>query len=73
MSNTILLSEKFERAAYGLANAMEHFQPRLDEPVAAFCRAIDKMVRIAGMQAANDERKHRGESMAYTEEDFQNA
>ena len=61
MNNPILQSEGFEKAAFALQLS-----------VAAFCRAVDKMGRIAGMQAENDQRKHRGEAMAYTESDFTN-
>ena len=74
MSNPILQSESFERAAYSLRQAFELFQRNgFDESVAAFCRSVDKMARIAGMQAENDNRKYRGEAMAYTESDFANA
>lgn len=66
MNNPILQSERFESAARSLVSAFE-------ESVAAFGRSVEKMVRIAGMQAENDQRKHRGESMAYSEQDFQNA
>ena len=73
MNNPILQSESFERAAYTLRQSFEVFQRNgFDESVTAFCRAVEKMARIAGMQAENDQRKHRGEAMAYTEGDFSN-
>jgi len=32
--------------------------------------AIEAMIRAMGMQAENDQRKHLGQSMAYTEDNF---
>lgn len=55
-----------------MSDALDRFHPRFDETVTAFCKAVDKMTRIAGMQAENDQRRHRGEAMAYTETDFLN-
>ena len=34
------------------------------------CRAMACSARVAGMQAENDQRKHRGESMAHGEPEF---
>ena len=44
------------------------------EQAAAFVivQAACAMAKIAGMQAENQQRVHRGESMAYTEIDFEN-
>jgi hypothetical protein len=35
-------------------------------------RAATAMIRALGMQAANDQRKHRGEAMAFDQVDFDN-
>ena len=66
-------NEQVVRMGYHLADVIEKSHPRFDETVAAFCRAVEKMTRVAGMQAENDQRKAVGASMAYTESDFANA
>lgn len=79
MSNPVLHSESFERAAYSLKHQMEHFSgsspiafdvERFERSVEVFRSSIDRMAAVLGMQAENDQRKVRGESMAYTESDF---
>lgn len=65
-------TERLERALYEMRDSLERFSPNFNETLTAFCRAVDKIVRVAGMQAENDQRKHRGEAMAYTEADFSN-
>lgn len=34
-------------------------------------KSVIKLGRFLGMQAENDQRKHRGEAMAFTQEDFE--
>lgn len=74
MNNPILNSEHFDRAAYALTRALDNFNRSgsLEEFVAKFERAVDKLARIMGMQAANDERKADGLSLAYDESSFNN-
>jgi Mn-dependent DtxR family transcriptional regulator len=38
-----------------------------------FSESVDKLTRILGMQAENDQRKACGHSMAYVEDDFLDA
>ncbi len=76
MDNPILHCESFQNAVRtfsGNAEVLQRALQAFDESVAAFCRAVDKQARVAGMQAENDQRKHRGEGMAYFESDFANA
>ncbi len=71
MSNPVLISESFERAAYAHKHAMESFRTdSFEESVRTFERSVDKLARILGMQAENDQRKAVGGSMAYVEDDF---
>ena len=73
MNNPILLSESFERAADAHRRAMDNFRvDGFEESVREFIRSIDKLQRILGMQAENDQRKHLGHSMAYDEGSFLN-
>lgn len=65
MSNPILQSQKFEQASDYLVNSMLDSLNQLRNQV-------DRIVRIAAMQAENQQRGHRGESMAYVEADFMN-
>lgn len=72
MSNPILNSESFERAAYSLSASMNSFNKygSFEDAVSRFERSVNKMQQILGMQAENDQRKATGSSMAYTENDF---
>lgn len=67
-----LLSDSFERAAHDLASSLDSFNTNgtLEESMRQFERSVDKLARVLGMQAENDQRKHLGHSMAYTEDDF---
>jgi hypothetical protein len=70
-------SEGFERAAFALRHALESFHG-IDTHQLMLCmnkfeESVTRMGRIAGMQAANDQRKAIGDTMAYTEQDFLNA
>ena len=74
MTNPILQSEGFERAAYTLQRSLDNFgHGNFDQSCLQFERAVDKLSRVLGMQAENDQRKHLGQSVAYTESDFHNA
>jgi len=74
MNHPVLQSESFERASYSLQRSLDNFgHGNFDESCTQFQRAVEKLGRILGMQAENDQRKHLGESMAYTESDFHNA
>lgn len=74
MSNPVLQSEGFERAAYALRSSLDNFSTsNFEDYVRVFERSVDRLARIAGMQAANDQRKQLGQSMAYTENDFASA
>jgi hypothetical protein len=74
VNNVNLLSERFERAAYSLKSAMEQFPGmNFTEAINQFERSVDKLARIYGMQAENDQRKVIGASMAYDEASFINA
>lgn len=71
MSNPVLQSESFERAAYALSHAMGAagaFQVAVQD----FTRAVDKLQTLMAMQAENDQRKVLGHSMAYDESAFLN-
>lgn len=72
MSNPILNSESFERAAYSLSASMNSFNKygSFEDAVMRFERSVNKMQQILGMQAENDHRKHCGNQVAYTESDF---
>ena len=71
MNNPVLISESFERAAYAHQHAMESFRADgFEESVRTFQQSVDKLARILGMQAENDQRKAVGASMAYVEDDF---
>ncbi len=80
MSNPILQSESFERAAHSLVSAFEQFSrngisgdiDRLELCTEQFRLSVDKLVTAMGMQAENDQRKVIGASMAYGESDFAN-
>jgi hypothetical protein len=73
-----LNSEQFERAAFSLVHAMDRFGQnnishdvdRLERCVDQFRVSVDKLVSAMGMQAANDQRKVLGHSMAYDESAF---
>jgi len=74
MNNPCLNSEAFDRAAYNLASAMRDFNTgKFDESVRTFDRSVDRLAAVLGMQAENDQRKHLGQSMAYTNSDFTSA
>ena len=82
MSNPVLISDSFERAAHGLSHAMDRFGGacqiandvnNFECAVEQFRASVDKLAAILGMQAANDQRKALGQSMAYTESDFASA
>ena len=75
MSNPILNSESFDRAANSLRHSLDNFgrSGSFEEAVGRFERSVDKLARILGMQAENDQRKATGSSMAYCDEDFFNA
>ena len=70
MTNPVLISESFERAAYAHKHSLDSFTNRFEESVRTFERSVDRLAKILGMQAENDQRKAVGASMAYTEEDF---
>ena len=80
MSNPILQSESFERAAHSLMSAFDHFSrngitgdiDRFERCTEQFRLSVDKLVTAIGMQAENDQRKVVGASMAYAETDFAN-
>lgn len=73
MNNPILQSERFERAAHALVSALENFsRGTFEDSVRSFCAAVDRLSRISGMNAENDQRKAIGASMAFTESDFAN-
>ena len=73
MNNPVLISESFERAAYAHKHAMESFRvDGFEASVRTFQQSVDKLARILGMQAENDQRKAVGSSMAYVEDDFAN-
>lgn len=78
MNNPILLSERFERAVHIFNGGVEMFA-RADqsEPIAAFCRAVEnfqiqinRLAKIQGMVAENEDRKQRGLTVTYTEGSF---
>jgi len=82
MGNPGLVSESFERAAFNLSHAMDRFGStcqisndveRFKHAVRNFRDSVDKMAAVLGMQAANDQRKVSGQSMAYGENDFLSA
>jgi hypothetical protein len=69
-----MTSESFERAAYQLSRSLDNFgHGDFDSSCRSFETSVNKLARILGMQAENDNRKHRGESIAYLETDFLNA
>lgn len=71
MNNPVLISESFERAAYAHQHAMENFRvDGFEESVRLFATSVDRLGRLLGMQAENDQRKACGHSMAYVEDDF---
>lgn len=76
MSQQLLLSEGFERAAYALQRSLDNFggidSNALAMVMRDFERQIDRLRDILGMQAENMQRAAVGASMAYTEENFQN-
>ena len=64
----------FDHAAYALTRALDHAGlGNFEQSVRAFERSVEKMARILGMQAENNQRKAIGASMAYTYGDFANA
>lgn len=74
MTNHILNSESFDCAAYALQRSLDNFgHGTFDQDVLRFERAVEKLARVMGMQAENDQRKAVGASMAYVEYDFVNA
>lgn len=73
MTNPILLSESFDKAAYTLARSLDNFGTGdFDESVRKFERSVGMLQRVLGMQAENMQRAAVGQSMAYVEVDFQN-
>lgn len=66
MSNPVLSSESFERAAGDFGIQVEQFA----RAVSTFEGSVNRLQAILGMQAENDQCKAVGASMAYTEEDF---
>jgi len=76
MDNPILYCESFRNAVRdfnGSAEVLQRSLQMFDESVAAYCRAVDKAARVAGMQAENESDKYRGFAPTYTEKDFANA
>lgn len=74
MSNPVLQSESFERAAYNLYHALDRFPgPNFQGAVDQFQRSVDKLARIEGMKAENAERQAKGMAQAYEENSFYNA
>ena len=81
MNNPVLNSESFDRAAHALGHELERFRNSgFDQSANAMAQAagsidvsVTRLGRLLGMQAENDQRKHRGESMAYDEAAFANA
>jgi len=81
MSNPVLISEQFERAAYSLQESLTRFSDpasqlsvdieRFERSVESFQESVNKLATVLGMQAENDQRKVLGHSMAYTADDFQ--
>jgi len=76
MNNPVLLSEPFESAVSRFRQAVDAI-PQLDatplnNTVSDFQRQVDRLCRLAGMVAANQDRMHRGESLAYDEQAFVN-
>ncbi len=75
MNNPILNSESFDRAVYALKHSLENFGTGdFDQSVQQFGRhvqdfttAIDRMAKIAGMQAANSQYP---ENQPYSDKDF---
>lgn len=66
-----LNSEQFNRAAGQLTHSLDTFNPwQFVEAVTQFQIAVDRFITAMGMQAANDQRKAVGASMAYTDGDF---
>lgn len=72
MNHPVLQSERFERAADELSRALNGFgrHSTFEESVTRFERSIERLAKLLGMQAENDQRKATGSSMAYTEDDF---
>ncbi len=78
MSNPILQSEHFERAAHSLVAAFEQLSRngihgdiyRLENCTEKFRLSVDKLVTALGMQAENNDCLMRNETMIYTEADF---
>lgn len=74
MSNPVLQSESFERAAYSLGHAMDNMRVgAFTEAVSQFDRSVQKLGMLMGMQAKNALRDRNGQAAAYTEQDFFNA
>lgn len=70
MNHTILNSESFDRAAHSLSHSLDNFSRNsFSEDVARFERAVERMARIAGMQAANSQYP---ENQPYSADDFFN-
>ena len=82
MSNPILNAEQFQRAVSSFGSDVEILQrvqgwisenvQQAENAQRGFADSVNKLVRAMGMQAENDQRKVRGESMAYIEADFLN-
>jgi hypothetical protein len=73
--NPVLQSEQFDRAAANLCGSFDRFERiaiNLEGALNGFERSVDKLGRLLAMQAENDQRRHRGESMAYDEASFVN-
>lgn len=72
MSNPVLQSESFERAAYSLGRELGDFPGvNFAGSISEFQRAVDKFGRLLAMQAENDRQKYDG--IPYGEHDFLNA
>ncbi len=73
--NPILQSEGFERAASELRRSFDAFnagRTAFDESVKTFAATVDKLARIAGMQAQNACNISQGLPPCYNEADFSN-
>lgn len=80
MNNPILNSETFDRAvghfggysqqiSSAISNLHDHTN-NMRNVAQIFADAVDKLGRIEGMKAENEQRKHRGEAMAFVQADF---
>lgn len=82
MSNPILQSESFDRAAYAFRSACDELRTTqgwfsenattISNAATTFADAVNKLAKIEGMKAENAQRAHLGQAMAYVEKDFEN-